>query len=306
MPVYTIFHKLGTALTFVFCIPTRKRRSPENGNETWVKLPWRRLWTLIHASKHSTESPLKWRRRELALLSWWRQELDADMIASAYNTAMDTDYLHVATACMTELSYIAMTRCFRAIRSANIAHWGEEHVRSMRETAHPCTWSTAILVHMAVRKDDPSFKMLPAKVTVALDTAYEYIFQSNPRVDWNAPLTHLVLADFASIVYHYNICRLPKHMYDIKESLLRNQFQWLLEGAAEKGIGNDVREYIAFSCWKAALQGLTHEQRMRWTLSNASSFAYPLPHPRTPSLMIRGTRVYRLALLARWTPYQNS
>ena len=248
-PIYGIVHTLAYRLARFFRVPIRKRSSGEKGvsdaYEIWIRVPWRRSWTLIYATQHMNDAGLEWRGRETALLSRWRQKLDADMIASAYTAAMDTSYLQVATTCMTELGCNAMTRCFEAIRSANIAHWGNGsgHVLSMGQFAHPCTWSTAILAHMTVRKNDVTFKMRRAQVSAALDTAYQYFSHSAPQVEWDAPLTRLALADLASIVRHYDLRKLPQHYFHIGGSLLETQLQWLMEGAAGKNIGNDLRQY---------------------------------------------------------------
>ena len=77
------------------------------GVHTWLYS----FWTLLKP-RNPLRSTLKWEGKELALLTDRSAELDGDSVATAYITGMDTNYLHHASICITELTLAAATKCF--------------------------------------------------------------------------------------------------------------------------------------------------------------------------------------------------
>ncbi|KAI0712726.1 hypothetical protein C8T65DRAFT_176460 [Cerioporus squamosus] len=201
-----------------------------------------RVCKLLHPDDSATTLP--WHGKELALLARFGEKLDGDMVAAAYTAGMDTSYLHHAAACAAELSLDAMRRCFRTILSANVAHWGEdEHWRPMR-SVHPCFWSGAIIALMKVSGPDAA-EWSPSALASALKAAYEYIDPRGQHVRSDAPRTRLAYADFARIIHHYSPATLPPDSPDLAEVLLRHGLREMLGQTAERGVGNDVRQYVA-------------------------------------------------------------
>ena len=175
------------------------------------------MWKLLRTKDHS--STLKWGGKELYSLTLHAPELDGDTVATAYTTGMNVNYLHQAAVCSTELGLDAARRCFVAIRSANITHWGaDEHAEPM-QSVHPCMWSGAIIALMNALSTAAEGHKPP--LLDALVTMYQSMgFISNQHVSSALGHTRLVSVDFERIIRHYNITELPGDMRSISELIL--------------------------------------------------------------------------------------
>ncbi|RPD63464.1 hypothetical protein L227DRAFT_572612 [Lentinus tigrinus ALCF2SS1-6] len=203
----------------------------------------------------NSSSTLKWRGMELSLLSERNNQLDGDMVVSAYTTGMDIDYLHQAAVCTTELSPDVSTQCFQAIVSANVAHWGENHEWSMW-AVHPCIWSGAIVALMTAPHNDMASQQ--SSLVYALVTAYRYFAVWNHRVLSDISWTRLVCADFARIIRHYDCGMFPPDIPSIAEALLEWKLLILLLRVADIGLGNDVCRHRGHLHLSAVLESPTH------------------------------------------------
>ena len=198
-----------------------------------------RVWDLLDPG--STWVTLRWQGKELALLTNGSSELDSDSVATAYTTGMDTNYLHHASVCITELTLAAARKCFRAIRSANIAHWGEGHAHILPMwSVHPCMWSGAIISLM----DEASQNSSPAPQSIAQELVdmYRSILLYNWHASFNLSHTRLVSVDFARIIRHYNLDELPSDTMDFAEKIQNSRLEYLVSNTADIYLGNDVRE----------------------------------------------------------------
>ena len=169
--------------------------------------------------KSFDNSALTWHGRELRTLSEESAEIDADSVATAYTTGMDTNYLHHASICITELTLATARKCFRAIRSANIAHWGENqdtHTRPMW-SVHPCMWSGAIISLMDAASQNSS--AAPPSITQELRDMYWSMSLDNSHVSSALSHTRLVIVDFAHIIRHYDQDKLPPDTMDIAKNI---------------------------------------------------------------------------------------
>ncbi|KAI0688773.1 hypothetical protein C8T65DRAFT_114199, partial [Cerioporus squamosus] len=196
---------------------------------------------------YDTSATLPWHGMELAILSKRDEELDGDMVATAYITGMDPDYLQNAAVCTTELTLSAMRTCFQAIRSANIAYWGEEeHVRPMWLVVHPCMWSGTIVSLMTASGED--WAGSSSELAAAMENAYAYMNLYSEDIQSDTPWTRLVCADFARIVHHSDHDKLPPHPTNITDLSLYYRLQTLIRRTLEVKLGNDVRRYVARVC----------------------------------------------------------
>ncbi|RPD67899.1 hypothetical protein L226DRAFT_527579 [Lentinus tigrinus ALCF2SS1-7] len=230
----------------------------------------------------NSSSTLKWRGMELSLLSKLKNQLDGDMVAKAYTTGMDIDYLHQAAVCTTELSPDVSTQCFQAIASANATHWGEDHRLPMREV-HPCMWSGAIV---ALVTDPPIDMDSPqSSFANAVKTAYQYLSVDNRRVVSDISWTRLVCADFAGIIRHYDRDMFPPGVLNIAERLLDWDLLSLLLRLADIGLGNDVRRHVASAYQQEWNRRLTSADEDETGLALVDSLQFTvvcIPSPSSP------------------------
>ncbi len=184
---------------------------------------------------------LVWRGMESALVSQHTQALDGEMVATAYMTSMNTNFLHRAAMCTTELSLSAMRTCFQAIMSANIAHWGTDGHREPMRLVHPCMWSGALIALMDASGNDTAWS--PSTLVAALDTVYKYIGTSSQQLQSDTPATRLLCVDFTRIICHYDPSTLPPDFLNIAEHLYRFKLQSIMGGTRDMNLGNDVRQH---------------------------------------------------------------
>ncbi|TFK87246.1 hypothetical protein K466DRAFT_599650 [Polyporus arcularius HHB13444] len=205
-------------------------------------------WKLLHLDDSVTAS--KWRWAEFSLLSRpdTARELDGDMVATAYTTAMDINYLHHAAVCTTELTLNAMRTCFDKIQLANIAHWGADDHAVPMWSVHPCMWSAAVISFLTVSAED---------VLASLETAYGYLRPYSQHIQSDAPRSRLVCADIASIMRLCERHGATPSARTIAELLYRERrLSALMERVARMDLGNDVRHYVSSACLPVILQGL--------------------------------------------------
>ena len=210
----------------------RKEFKQEN---PWMYIFWRFLGT------NCDYNWLSWNRRELRIIAEDSDELDSDSIETAYTTGMDTNYLHNASVCITELTLATARKCFRAIRSANIAHWGEDdHTGAMRSSVHPCIWSGAIISLMdAASQNSPQY---PPSIAQELKDMYWSMSPHNSHVSSNLSHTRLVSIDFARIIRHYGQAELPSNTMDVAKEIGSDHMEDLVIETANICLGNDVRQ----------------------------------------------------------------
>ena len=185
-------------------------------------------------------SGLKWHGLELTLLAQESDKLDADSVEAAYTTGMDTNYLHHASVCITELTLATARKCFRAIWSANIAHWGENeeaHTRPMW-SVHPCMWSGAVisLMDAASRNSSPG---LGSNAQVLKDMC-ESMSPDNSHVSSALSHTRLVSADIACIIRHYDQDELPSDTMDVAQRICKHHMRRLAIKTSDICLGNDI------------------------------------------------------------------
>ena len=200
-----------------------------------------RIYSMLNFFSTNTDSSwLKWNARELHIIAEESNELDADAITTAYTISMNTNYLHHASVCITDLTLATARKCFRAIRSANIAHWGDDHTDAM-ESVHPCMWSGAIISLMdAASQDSPP---APPSIAEELEDMYESMSILGNSHDSSAlSHTRLVSVDFARIARHYNSSELPSEANDAAESVSYYRMRDLASNTAGICLGNDVRQ----------------------------------------------------------------
>ena len=200
------------------------------------------VWTLLDPGHTSIWVTLRWKGKELALLTNSSSGLDSDSITTAYTTGMDTNYLHHASVSITELTLTTARKCFRAIRSANIAHWGENedaHIRPMW-SVHPCIWSGAIISLMDAASQDSS----PASPSIAQEQEdmYRSIWLYNLHVSSALSHTRLVSVDFARIISHYNQHELPPDTINVAEKICNIDMGALANETSHICLGNDFRQ----------------------------------------------------------------
>ncbi|KAI0708749.1 hypothetical protein C8T65DRAFT_209367 [Cerioporus squamosus] len=265
-------------------------------------------WKLLHVDDSFTAS--KWRWAEFSLLSRpdTAQEVDGDMVATAYTTAMDTNYLHHAAACTTDLTLNAMRTCFETIRLANVAHWGEDHHAVPMWSVHPCMWSAAIISFLGVSSDEE-----PSGLQSSLASAYGYLRPYSQHVQSDAPRTRLVCADIVSIIRLCEHRGVALSAQTIAGSLSRERrLSVLMERATKMNLGNDVRHYVASTCLPITLQGLdatAHDvlnTRLALELLGCIIHCVAPPGSSDCKPMIRSTRLCELTLRVRWMRSQTS
>ena len=185
-------------------------------------------------------SGLTWHGRQLHILALQSNELDADSITTAYTTGMDTNYLHHASICITELTLATARKCFRAIRSANIAHWGENaHTDAMWSAVHPCMWSGAIMSLMdAASQNSPQY---PPSIAQELKDMYISMSLGNSHVSSALSHTRLVSVDLARIIRHYNQDELPSGTMNVAEAIRNGDMRVLANQTSNICLGNDFR-----------------------------------------------------------------
>ena len=153
---------------------------------------------------------------------------------------MDTNYLHHASICITELTLATARKCFRAIRSANIAHWGEKTHLLLMRSVHPCMWSGAIISLM----DEASLDSSPAPRSIAQEL--KDMYQSMPPyyLHDSSALSHarLVSVDLARIIRHYNPDELPSGTMNVAEEIYNHKMWRLVVQTSHIFLGNDVRQ----------------------------------------------------------------
>ena len=199
----------------------------------WMYILWRCLGT------NCDYNWLSWNRRELRFLAEGSDKLDADSVTTAYTTGMETNYLHNASICITELTLATARKFFLEIRSANIAHWGEEdHTRPM-QSVHPCMWSGAIvsLMDTASRNSPPA----SPSITHELEDLYESMSLSNSHVSSALSHTRQVSVDFARIIRHYDQDKLPLDTLNIAEKIYDKIWR-IVFVTSDICLGNDVRQ----------------------------------------------------------------
>ena len=192
------------------------------------------VWNYIHPGTSAPSTTLKWEGKELALLTNRSSQLDGDSVATAYTTGMDTNYLHHASVCITELTLTTARKSFRSIRSANIAHWGDNaHTRPMW-SVHPCMWTGAIisLMDAASQNDSPA----PLSIAQELMNMCMSISTANKHVPSAISHTRLVSIDLAHIIRHYDVQRPSGTM------MVAGFFHHLSNAMSERCIGNKVRQ----------------------------------------------------------------
>ncbi|TBU41423.1 hypothetical protein BD309DRAFT_868310 [Dichomitus squalens] len=102
-----------------------------------------RLWAM--RQDWNTVTVPTWRGRERTAVQSSASELDVDMIAQAYSTTMNVNYLSdTAAAVLADKDTDAVVRCFAMIADINVRHFGHWHVR-MRS---PNFWAGA-LIHVS-------------------------------------------------------------------------------------------------------------------------------------------------------------
>ncbi len=189
-------------------------------------------------------STLAWRGMESMLVSRHAEILDGEMVATAYTTSMNINFLHHAATCTTELTLNAMRTCFQKIISANIAHWGTGgHWEPMR-SVHPCMWSGALIALMDASGNDAVWS--PSTLVAALDTAYCYINPRSPQYQSDSPGTRLLCVDFARILRHYDPSTLPPDSPDIAGYIYKTDLGSVIKNTGDMNLGNDVRKHGNF------------------------------------------------------------
>ncbi len=193
-------------------------------------------------------STLAWRGTESALVSQHTETLDGEMVATAYATSMDTNYLHHAAVCTTELTMDGTRTCLGSILAANIAHWGEGELMGPMRSVHPCMWSSALLALMSVASDDTAWS--PTTLATAMKTAYDYMSSSSLHYHPDAPATRLVWVDLVRIIRHYdyNPNTLPPHSLHIAHRIYISELLAVVKTTQDMNIGNDLRQLGQFFC----------------------------------------------------------
>ena len=199
-----------------------------------------RIYSMLKIFSPSADSSrLKWNARELHIVAKESNELDADSITTAYTTGMDTNYLHHASVCITELTLATARKCFQAIRSANIAHWGENaHTQPMR-SVHPCMWSGAIISLMDAASQGSS--QTSPSIAQELEDMYNSMSPDNSHVSSALSHTRLVSVDFARIICHYNHDELPSGTLNVAKRIRHKHLENVMLLFSKKGLGNDIR-----------------------------------------------------------------
>ena len=153
---------------------------------------------------------------------------------------MDTNYLHHASICITELTLATAMKCFLAIRSANIAHWGEHNHTHPMKSVHPCMWSGAIISLMDAASQNSS--PAPPSIAQELEDMCMSIIGNNSHVSSALSHTRLVSVDFARIIRHYNQDELPSDTMNIAGKIYDNDMRTLVIETSDICLGNDVRQ----------------------------------------------------------------
>ncbi|RDX49640.1 hypothetical protein OH76DRAFT_522713 [Lentinus brumalis] len=187
-------------------------------------------------------STLAWRGTESALVSQHTETLDGEMVATAYATSMDTNYLHHAAVCTTELTLGGTRTCLGSILAANIAHWGEGELMGPMRSVHPCMWSSALLALMSVVSNDTAWS--PTTVAAAMKTAHDYMRSSSLYYHSDAPATRLVWVDLVRIIRHYDYDpnTLPPHSLNIAHRIYISELLAVVKTTQDMRIGNDIRQ----------------------------------------------------------------
>ncbi len=211
-----------------------------NGRQFWGKHP--RIYRLCKMLfPRDASSTLALRGTESALVSRHAEKLDGEMVSTAYTTSMDTNYLHHAAVCITELSLKATSTCFGRILSANIAHWGKNRHGLAMWAVHPYMWSGALIALMNISSDDTAWS--PPTLAAALRTAYYYMLPSSQQYQSYAQGTRLVCVDFVRIIRHYNHRIVPPESLNLAEKIYQFGLRYAIEGTQHMNIGNAVRQY---------------------------------------------------------------
>ncbi|RDX48802.1 hypothetical protein OH76DRAFT_1404351 [Lentinus brumalis] len=84
------------------------------------------------------------RGRELLYVTRNQTQLDGDMVATAYATVMDHEYLDTAAICFTDISPGVAILCFDRIRTQDTRHGG-------LKPYHPCMWSGVVVASLCCR-----------------------------------------------------------------------------------------------------------------------------------------------------------
>ena len=205
-----------------------------------------RMWKLIHLDDSFVAS--KWRWMEFTLLSRpeTARELDGDMVTTAYTATMDTQYLHHATVCTTDLAPNAARSCFEAIRSANIAHWGQDDHLIPMWSVHPAIWSAAILSLLTGSDDDEIPAQSQWSLGVALETAYDYLRPYSHHIQLDARRTRLVCADIVSLMRLCDRRGTPSSQMIVETLYRDSRLAAIMQRASETDLGNDIRHFGEF------------------------------------------------------------
>lgn len=217
---------------------------------------WRRVDTC------GSVAPLTWHGRELFML---QDGLDGDMVAAAYTATMDTDYLCRAAVCTTEMSLSATRRCFKTIRSANIAQWGEDDQGSPMELVHPSLWSATIIAFMTISGGDNT-AWSPSSLAVGMKTVYDYIDSTLTfhNIHTDISQTRLLCVDISRILRHYDHGRLPVGSPNFEKLLVGDyRLVWFVQAITGMDVGNDVRQYSECPACPAAHMESNHALRSR-------------------------------------------
>ena len=147
---------------------------------------------------------------ETALLSQLGDELDGDIMVTAYTVAMDAHFLNHATVCVTDLSLDTSLTYFGLIRFANETLPGWHHITI--KSLHPCVWSAAIIA-LLIKDPSPSSDFSSTELMESLlgytsayspmDTATP-VERSDRRIESSdVHRTRLFCIDFVQIIRHF-------------------------------------------------------------------------------------------------------
>ena len=179
-------------------------------------------------------SGIRWHGRELHIIAKKSDKLDCDSITAAYSTSMDTNYLSHAAICVTEVTMDAARKCFREIRSTNIAHWGQEHTHVMQRSVHPFVWTGTFIALMDAATQDSS--TASSSIKGELHGLNQIVSSHYLTVSNNPSYTPLVGIDLVHIIHHYNQLKLPFGPISATYGL-----PYLMLGFASESLGNNIR-----------------------------------------------------------------
>ena len=240
--IRTLRHHLSSWIISKYCDTSLPLMASERDVFKRTHPDMYRLWTYIYPDDSIVQSALKWQGKELALLTKLGRssKLDGDSVVTAYTIGMDTNYLHHASVCITELGFQNARKCFLEIRSANMAHWGEGRYTDPMQSVHPCMWSGAIVFLMHAASQGSSHT--PPSVIQELDDMYSSISLSRQHVSSSPSHTRLLSLDFERMLHYYKQVRLPSDTTDMMDSIFDIYLQVLMMHSSNGCIGNEDHE----------------------------------------------------------------